>query len=363
MVSQANARFIFDEDYQRRVARALDAAWQRSDRGLTRPFQLQTDRCIIFSDQHKGARNRADDFLRAERAYNAALAYYYQLGHTLIELGDVEEMWEEYPGAVTQAYPHTFQLEARFHEEGRYLRVWGNHDEDWSLPPIAQLYLEPIFGAPLPLYESLKLNVMEGETFLGTLFLLHGHQGDPASDALSRWARLVVRWLWRPFQRLTGISANTPSKSWQLRERHNIALYLWAQKRSRLALIAGHTHRPVFRSQSHAEQLTHLLEELLAKLKLAPDDRRLRQIVGDVAAQLEWVRAQDLATPGDEGEAMPMTKPCYFNAGCCCYLDGDITGLELAEGEIRLVRWPDDQRRPRPQILVSALLKDVLAAC
>ena len=35
---------------------------------------LASLRYIIFSDQHKGARNGADDFLRCERAYNAALA-------------------------------------------------------------------------------------------------------------------------------------------------------------------------------------------------------------------------------------------------------------------------------------------------
>ncbi len=57
-----------------------------------------------------------------------------------------------------------------------------------------------------------------------------------------------------------------------------------------------------------------------------------------------------------------MEKPCYFNTGCCCYADGDITGLELAEGEIRLVRWPDDAGRPRPKILATASLKDVLAS-
>ncbi len=34
-----------------------------------------------------------------------------------------------------------------------------------------------------------------------------------------------------------------------------------------------------------------------------------------------------------------MSKPCYFNSGCCCYPDGDITGIEIAHAEIRLVRW------------------------
>ena len=34
------------------------------------------DRFIIFSDQHKGARNGADDFMACEGTYAAALDYY-----------------------------------------------------------------------------------------------------------------------------------------------------------------------------------------------------------------------------------------------------------------------------------------------
>jgi hypothetical protein len=72
--------------------------------------------------------------------------------------------------------------------------------------------------------------------------------------------------------------------------------------------------------------------------------------------------AQEQESPAD----LPLVefrKPSYFNTGCCCYLDGDITGLEISEGEIRLVRWPDDEDRPQPKVLASAKLIDVFAAC
>ncbi|MBL7747421.1 MAG: metallophosphoesterase, partial [Chitinophagaceae bacterium] len=32
-------------------------------------------------------------------------------------------------------------------------------------------------------------------------------------------------------------------------------------------------------------------------------------------------------------------KPGYFNTGCCCFSDGDITGIEISGGCIRLVKW------------------------
>lgn len=350
--------------YNRRVAAALDEVLaQTRAAGATLDFDLSRDRYILFSDQHRGARNRADDFLRCERAYNAALAYYYKLGHTLVGLGDVEELWKESPAAVLRHYAHTVALEADFHRAGRYLRFWGNHDDAWGETENVTWFLEPVYGGPLAVYEGLLLNVVDQGESLGTLFLIHGHQGDPSSDQWSRVARLAVRYVWRPIQRLTGISNNTPAQDWQLRQKQNIALYSWAQARSRLVLIAGHTHRPVFRSRTYAEQVRHILGELEARLAQAADDRRLRELVGDFAAELEWARAQDFQSPGNEGEAIPMHKPCYFNTGCCSFVDGDITGLELAGGEIRLVRWPDKHGRPRPQVLASASLREVLAQC
>lgn len=350
-----------DSAYNQQVAAALDAAYARAHERPAHRFDMYADRLIIFSDQHRGARNGADDFMRSERAYNAALAYYYRLGHTLVVLGDVEELWEEFPGAVTRAYAHSLTLEGRFHKAGRYLRVWGNHDDDWNNPDVVARYLTPFFGDGLPVAESLRLTVSDGLQELGTLFLLHGHQGDSTSDHLAWLSRWVVRWVWRPIQRLFRISLNTPAKDWQLREKHNIALYSWAERQRGLVLIAGHTHRPVFKSQTRSEQLERELERLSAATR-DHADKHERAAIARLAAELEWTRAQDFNAPGPEGEAMPMTKPCYFNTGCCCYLDGDITGLELAEGEIRLVRWPDDLGQPRPKILAAASLKDVLAA-
>jgi len=35
-----------------------------------------------------------------------------------------------------------------------------------------------------------------------------------------------------------------------------------------------------------------------------------------------------------EGELLP----CYFNTGCCLYSDG-LTAIEVADGDISLVRW------------------------
>jgi hypothetical protein len=195
------------------------------------------------------------------------------------------------------------------------------------------------------------------------MLLLHGHQGTFFSDKLARLSRIVVRYLWRPFQRLTNISLNTPAKDWQLRQGHNLALYQWSEKHEKLVLIAGHTHRPVFKSRSHEAKLRELLEDAKTKLKAKAGDPVLVEEVSQCAAELEWVRSQQRQVPR-EAKPVELQKPSYFNTGCCCFTDGDITGIEIAGGRIALIRWPNEDAEPRPHLLEDAdLEKEVFAEC
>jgi predicted phosphodiesterase len=351
-----------DTRYHRRVAAALDRALKSARRETPLVVDLARDRWILLSDHHRGARNRADDFRRSERAYNAALAKYHAMGHHLAILGDADELWQERPGAILDAYRHTLELEARFHREGRFHRLWGNHDDAWSSDLLVRHYLDPVFrGERLRLREHLLLRVVDGEEELGTLFLVHGHQGTGASDRWSRLARIPVRYVWRNVQRATGYGWSTPATDWRLRARHNVALYSWARRQPGLVLIAGHTHRPVFKSKSHADQAREELQAAERRLAAAPEDPELRATYGDLAAELEWVRTRENQPSGPEGTT-EMDLPSYFNTGCCSFRNGHITGIEIAGGEIRLVRWPDDQDAPRARILASSSLRDVLAA-
>jgi hypothetical protein len=357
------SRATRDSRYVRRVTRALDAALADARKSETVPFDLANDHWVVFSDHHRGARNRADDFRWSERAYNAALAKYHALGHTLVLLGDVEELWQERPSAIIDAYRHTMELEARFHAEGRMLRIWGNHDEAWTSELLTRHYLDPVYGAPtVRVREQLLVPVLHAGELLGSLFFVHGHQGTAASDRWAGLARIPVRYVWRNIQRLTGYGWTTPATDWRLRARHNIALYTWASRQPGLVLIAGHTHRPVFESKSHADEVRTELAAAELRLAAAPDDPELRETVGNLAAELEWVRSQDQQATGPEGTTA-LQRPSYFNTGCCSFRNGHITGLELVDGEIRLIRWPDDANRPRERILARADLRAVLATC
>ncbi len=352
-----------EQRFLQRISIALDDVYKRvmeaesGDDTLT--FDARSDRLIIFSDHHKGGRNRADDFRTTERTYNAALAYYYHMGHTLAVLGDVEELWEEQPKTVLKTYAHTVELEAAFHRAGRYLRFWGNHDDEWGYPENVRRKLDPLFGKqPLQVREGMCIRILDGQDELGCLFLVHGHQGTNDSDRWAFISKPVVRYIWRPLQRLTGISLNTPAGDWQLRDRHNRAMYAWASRHEKLVLIVGHTHRPVFASRSHEAKIKDEIAALEAR-QAELDPAEYQSAMSLLLAELEWVRSQELQEPGREQEVIQTPRPCYFNTGCCSFRDGKITGIELADGEIRLVRWPDPKGKPRPEVLERKSIREV----
>jgi hypothetical protein len=158
---------------------------------------------------------------------------------------------------------------------------------------------------------------------------------------------------------LTHYSFNTPSKDFSLREQHDQSMYAWAASRPDTVLIVGHTHRPVFKSQKHAMQLREDIRALEQQLQEKGADSELLAQLNELRLRLEQVLSED-GTPATIDEAA-MSKPCYFNTGCCCYPDGDITGIELIQGEIRLVRWSNTPDKPA-KILARTALRGVFTA-
>lgn len=321
--------------YQNRINRGLNEAYRIARIGS---IDLEDAKLIFFSDHHKGVGNDADDFVHSLMALGDALRYYLQLGHTLLVVGDAEELWEETPAAVLRTYPEIFELENEFHKHGRYIRLWGNHDDEWRNPAQVERHLGRFFSN-LTVRESQRLTVFNQGVDLGEIFIVHGHQGLFFADQFGWLSRLFVRYIWRPIQRIFNIKKNTPATDWRLRHRHDIAMYNWAASVERLILVAGHTHHPIF---PIPERTKRLAKEFDAIQELSMDAEE----VAVAEADLKFAQAQE--------------KPSYFNTGCCCFSDGRITGIEIAEGEIRLVRWPDDIGRPRPQILNAADLRKVL---
>jgi hypothetical protein len=76
----------------------------------------------------------------------------------------------------------------------------------------------------------------------------------------------------------------------------------WSDTQQNLLPITGHTHMPVFASGRYFNH----------------DSNNI---------------------PGKDQQ---LIKPSYFNTNCCCFDDGDITGIEIKSGYIRLIKWHNE---------------------
>ena len=338
------------------VAEALEDACRKAAES-PREVQIDALRAVIFSDHHRGKGDGADDFARCEEAYCAALGWYHEQEYELWLLGDVEELWENRANDVLSRYGRVLELEKRFGPG--LVRFFGNHDLEWSDPERVRKLLAGSLPPDTPVHEAMNVDLYDGPERLGTLFLVHGHQGTPdAGSALSRFvSRFAVRNVWGVAQRMLKVATTPPSKSVSLRYAHDTAMATWADERDdAVVLIAGHTHRPVFPDQPPPD-----LAEALAEAQRAYD--AVAGSGGEAAAQAR--AALELAQTKfdrDEGHKPVVQKrPAYFNTGCCSFADGDVTGLVIENGRIGLVRWLDNNGDPRPQRLVEPVdLREIL---
>lgn len=302
----------------------------KTKKGLIITVDLNKDKFIIFSDHHKGNRDHGDDFANNESNYLAALDHYLVNKFSYVNLGDSEELWKYKPAEVISKNILALRSEARFQEQNKqnrpckYYRTFGNHDVTWKNKLDVDIWFKDIFNLPLPVYEGLVLKTIVNEKPI-SIFLTHGHQGDKLSDnnALSTW---LVAHIWRPLQRYLQININTPAKDYTLLDKHNIMMHEWSSRRQNLLLITGHTHKPVFASGVYSDHPNNTVNNT----KIAAANRNGK------------------------------FKPTYFNSGCCCYNDGNITGIEIAGGKISLVKWYLENNTPVRSVLEEKELADLV---
>ncbi|MES2061833.1 MAG: metallophosphoesterase [Bacteroidota bacterium] len=332
-----------------RVNKALNALYKSivtrpGKKGLVIPFDPGREKFIIFSDQHKGARDGADIFARSAKNYLNALDHYNKEKFIYINLGDSEELWENLFVTVKRHNKATFEKEKLFMEHNRFVKIFGNHDLYWGNDPLAAVSLMQIYGKAIRVYEGAVLQTQVAGKPL-EIFLTHGHQGDLQSDGnwFSKW---FVSDIWGPLQGFLQINPNTPAYNNQLKTDHNRIMYEWSSQRKNTLLITGHTHQPVFRSLTELENLYIQLEHA----KKANDAAKTAGLEKKITA----LHLQGNAPPDFNGYL-----DTYFNSGCCCFNDGDITGIEIADGCIRLIKWAYRQKISERVVLEECKLEDL----
>jgi predicted phosphodiesterase len=330
---------------KKRVNKALSDLYQSittnpGKRGLVVPFNAGKDKFIILSDQHKGARDGSDIFARSAKNYLAALDHYNKEGFCYINLGDSEELWENLFLTIKKHNKNTFEAEKLFLARGAFIKIFGNHDLYWDNDPLAIVSLLQIYGQQVKVYEGAILETIVNNKKL-FIYLTHGHQGDLQSDGnwFSKW---FVSDVWAPFQSYLQINPNTPANNDQLKTDHNRLMYEWSSKRKDIVLITGHTHQPVFRSLTELEILYESLASATGEKQAA------------IQARIDKLHLDAFRPPDFKGYL-----DTYFNSGCCCFDDGDITGIEIADNCIRLIKWGYKGKESVRIVLEESQLKDL----
>ena len=319
---------------------------QPSKKGPVVVFDGDLGRVIVFSDQHKGAKNGADDFMLCEPNYLAALDYYNEREFLFISLGDNDELWENRWPAVKKNNVRSFEAEKKFINRNAFIKIFGNHDLAWNTDVTTPFEMEKIYGQKVKVYEGVLLQTnIAGQPL--SIFLTHGHQGDAQSDG-NWFSKFFVAHIWAPLQAFLKVNPNTPAYNTTKKTLHNRIMYDWSATQENTLLITGHTHQPVFESLTHLERLYRQLEQAQAANDMDKVDA-LKQEIKLREPQFTAVSADYL-----------QMKPTYFNSGCCCFSDGDITGIEIENGFIRLVKWEQESGKSQRCVLEEIALKELV---
>lgn len=188
---------------------------------------------VFFSDCHRGIGTNNDNFLKNATCYAAALQYYFQYDFCYIEVGDGDELWENYGlSQIKEIHNDIFAQLCRFQQANRLHMLYGNHD-------MVKRNCAP-FLENLCLQEGL---ILRSDSPSIQLQVTHGHQADFLNSVLWRLTRFLVRHLWAPLEHFGVLDPTSAAKN-NKRKNALEKKYLHYARANDCLLLTGHTHRP-----------------------------------------------------------------------------------------------------------------------
>ncbi len=298
---------LLAKSWQLTAHERLDWAYRLSPR-LTIDDQ---SRLLFLSDCHRGNNGCTDIFKPNKALFMHILNDHFERGYHYVEVGDGDELWQNRDfTAVYRAHRDVYDLLHRFHAQNRLSLLQGNHDSPGRL-------FDPVSKDGLPTYQGLVLHYAPARL---EIFVTHGHQAALGADRywpFNRWmARAVWKWLQQigflPWQHLNAPEPDLP-------EPHYLAsVPRWIGYR------------------------------------LLHPARNVERTIRDwTAVRQRWIicgHTHLVACP------RPGETP-YFNTGSCVN-PGFITGIEIANGQARLIMWSEANGRCRQTTLRALPLTD-----
>ncbi len=296
-------------------------------RRLERRPLTNGDRYVIFSDLHLGNGSGTDDFAENSDMFISVLGqHYFPAGHTLILNGDIEELQRFRLPDIMQRWAGAYALFEAFENEGRFYRIFGNHDFDLTRHRPDEMVL----------HEGLRFAYGDHD-----VFVFHGHQTSKTFVHHNRWVEFGLRYIANPLKIKNYSVAHNSMKRFRTERR----VYEFASRRKVMSII-GHTHRPLFESMSKVDTIKFEIERLCRKYPKAGSNKRrgIESRIESYKKELRHIREHD----GRHAEVASLYNanlvvPCMFNSGTVVGKRG-MTCLEIVHGQIALVHWFDSRR-------------------
>ena len=286
---------------------------------LDKAFQLSphltfdnNSRLAFFSDAHRGVNNRDDMFAPNATLFFHALTHYFNQEYTFVEVGDGDELWHNPDFSdIRRTYSKIFDLFAKFQQRDRLHLIVGNHDSPQGL-------FDPSQKDGVPAHQGLRL------TYAPTgqkLFAVHGHQSDPEGDRN-----------WETYRRRDRCSANYLLRMGITRFHH------FAEPDPGLPEPARLQRLPLWFGKwalTKAYRLESAIQMWLVK------ERQI--VISAHTHMLKFPRPDELP---------------HFNTGHCI-TPRYITGLEVSEGVMSMVKWTERDGRFARSVLRQSPLSEI----
>lgn len=281
---------LFHENWHELAHAQLDQAFQLSPH---LSFDNQS-RLVFISDAHRGVNNRDDMFAPNANIFLQALTHYFDQEYTFVEVGDGDELWHNrHFNEIRRAYTKIFELFKLLKKRDRLHLIIGNHDSPQGL-------FDPMEKDGIPVYQGLRLTY---EPSGQKLFAVHGHQADPEGDqnwdSYRRQSRYFMKYLLRlgidKFHHFAEPEPGLPEPA----------------KLARLPLWFGR------RALAKAYKLESAIQMWLAEKR--------QIVISGHTHMLKFPQSHELP---------------HFNTGHCIS-PRYITGLEIDQGMMSMVKWTD----------------------
>lgn len=289
------------------------------------------DNFVIFSDLHIGNGGSNDDFKTNAELFEFALEYYYlKQDYKLILNGDIEELYKFSVSSIINYWGRVYGLFKKFSDKGQLIKIFGNHDYE--------VQKDKGHEVNNSLLEAVKLRYSNN-----IIFIYHGHQVSDYLETYNKFSRSIVRFIANPLRISNGALTIDSKKIFNTELRS----YKFAASKKIISII-GHTHKPLFESQTKKDDLKYRVEKLIAKYP-SSDEKKKKKIEKKVKVyikELKGLKDSDNITLRSVIHNDGLLIPSLFNSGSVIGKRG-ITCIEISKGFISLVYLFDKSKSKR----------------